>query len=69
MGNTDEDTSLKKRKRKLIDHAAPLIGAEEAQRLTTMLRPGAAPTLAGLAARGSIRTRAERRVREDEARE
>ena len=64
MTHSDDTTGLEQRKRKLAERAEPLMGADDAQRLTTMLRPGAAPTLAGLAARGSID---ERRVREDEA--
>ena len=41
----------------------PLMGEDDAQRLTTILRPGAAPTLATLAARGKPErgTRARRR--------
>lgn len=63
MGRAEDDISLENRKQRLLDRAAPLMGEDDAQRLTTILRPGAAPTLATLAARGKPErgTRARRR--------
>ena len=37
--------SLEKRNRRLIEHAEPMTGANDAQRLAGLLRTGAAPTL------------------------
>ena len=53
MENSDDTMSLEKRKRRLIEHAEPLMGADDAQRLAGLLRPGAAPTLTTLARRGA----------------
>ena len=55
--------SLEKRKRRLIEHAEPLMGADDAQRLAGLLRPGAAPTLTTLARPRSATTSRERTPR------
>lgn len=53
MENPDDTMSLEKRKRRLIEYAEPLMGADDARRLAGLLRPGAAPTLTTLARRGA----------------
>ena len=68
VDNSDEPMSLEKRKRRLIEHAEPLMGADDAQRLAGLLRPGAAPTLATLARRGVPRRPASERRDEPEER-
>ena len=68
MENSDDTMGLEKRKRRLIEHAEPLMGADDAQRLAGLLRPGAAPTLTALARRGAPRRPASTRRDDSEKR-
>ena len=45
METDDTKMGLERRKRRLVEHAAPMMGPEDAERLAGLLRPGAAPRL------------------------
>ena len=68
MENSDDTMGLEKRKRRLIEHAEPLMGADDAQRLAGLLRPGPAPSLATLAERGALQRPASTRRDDSEER-